>query len=128
MINVYAYVGRQGQLSLEGTLPFSRRDEKLLKSLVGRDVAVVARADLPHYECLRPGKLVIYEDTSPKPSRFLKNKSETYYDCDFWILGFGLYGRFSHLVNGHRVFNVVDYDGPADRWFPFDHKTALACR
>lgn len=118
-VNVYACIGKSGQLGLGGEIPFYRRDEALVRAAVRGHLCAVGERSIEKFDFVRPEKLIHFNRLRT-PEQFRDAYHRYYYDKDLWILGGETtYKLFAPLVNGRVVLNVVDYDGPADAWFPF---------
>lgn len=118
-VSVYAAMGKRGQVGHHGLVPFPRHDEELLRHILKDSVAIIGEKSLDRYKFLRGLRIKPYRPSMRSPRELLEQSRHAYYDRDVWVLG-GLttWRDFAPLVNGDRIFNVVDYDGPADAWFP----------
>lgn len=118
-VNLIAAVGRNWKVGREGALPWHDRQDLawFRKTTMGGIVIVGARTfrAMPAL----PGREVYSFDGTIAPEEMIK--SVKWYARPIWIAGGAFTWRaFAHLVDGLRLINIVDYDGPADALFPAD--------
>jgi hypothetical protein len=119
-VNLIACIGKHGQLGLEGSIPFERNDKDLVRHLVQWDIPIVGGSSADQFKWLRP-KSVFHFNRSRTAHEFRESYRKRYYDKEFWILGGAItYREWAPYVNGRVILSVVDYDGFADTWFPFE--------
>ena len=67
------------------------------------------------------GRLVSNFARHNSPAGFLSMIDLLHPGWPVWISGGpATWAAFAPHINGLRLISVVDYDGPADAWFPFD--------
>lgn len=109
-----AAVGRSGQLGLDGSIPWrDTADLARFRSVTMGHVLVVGRRtaeSLPHL----PGRSIHVMSRGETPEEVIQR----WKDCRLFVAGGAVIYRlwWEHV----RLFDItqVDYDGPADVWFP----------
>jgi dihydrofolate reductase len=127
-INLIAAIGRSGQLGFRGHMPWhntadlaffrkatlggllivGKRTFDLLPPLPEREVACYHTRPLDRIQPAGPDKLLLMCKVA-------------FPDRQIWIAGGArTYRDFAPFVDGAIVFSFINYDGPADTFFPFD--------
>lgn len=121
IVNLIAAVGRRGQLGLERKLPWHvKADLAFFRKATMGSAVVIGRASEPALPYL-PGRMVYTYARHNTPRGLLDLIAVQYPGWPVWIAGgAATFRAFAPYVNGLRLISVVDYDGPADTWFPFD--------
>jgi hypothetical protein len=119
-VNVYAAIGRSGQLMLNGEIPWSTSEASapLIRFLIQHDLPVVAYDYAQCLTCVRPKRPVLFRHDQ-KPLEMIQTWKKRYYDKDLWILGPDAltYSLWAPHVDGRVILDMQPYDGPADSWF-----------
>lgn len=120
-VHLIAAVGKRGQLGLDGKLPWHiKADTGFFRQMTMGGVVVVGRGTQPCLPYL-PGRVVHTFARHNTPNGLLDLIAIQYPGWPVWIAGGGnTFRAFAPYINGLRLISVVDYDGPADTWFPFD--------
>jgi len=121
-LHMIAAVGKNGAIGLEGKLPWHKPDDlRIFKTLTTNALIIVGKRTADTLPNL-PGRTII--KWSPKygsPELLLENIMENEDVYEAWLCGGAyVYEKFAHLVNGNRIVNYIDYDGPFDTEFPFE--------
>lgn len=121
IVNLIAAIGKRGQLGLDGKLPWQvKADIAWFRQMTMGSCIIIGRATMPDLPYL-PGRMVYTFDRHNTPRGLLDLIGIQYPGWPVWIAGgAATYRAFAHHINGLRLLSVVDYDGPADAWFPFD--------
>ena len=117
MVNLIAAVGKQGQLGLEGSLPWGLHTEDLrwFKKLTMGHVLVVGYNTYRNLPPL-PGRTVHCMRRGEKPEEVI----EKYKDSEIWVAGGAkTYKQWMPYIERFYI-SVITYNGPADVFFPFD--------
>jgi dihydromethanopterin reductase len=125
IVNLIAAVGRQGQLGLEGDLPWHNpADLAFFKSVTNGSILVFGQRTLDRMNAMAigfPRRLRRNWPRHIEPGDLLKDLHRKYPDWPIWIAGgAATYRAFAPFVDGVKIISLIDYDGPADTWFPFD--------
>ena len=120
-VNLIAAVGRQGQVGLAGRLPWHNpADLAFFRRMTMGGAIVVGRGTRPAMPYL-PGRMVYTFGRGNTPKGLLDLIALQYPGWPVWIAGGPHTWRtFADHINGLRLISLIDYDGPADTWFPFD--------
>lgn len=127
-VNMIAAVGRRGQIGLNRSLPWFAPDDLALfrRETQGSVLVMGARsfAELAigagNSQPL-PGRIVYQFGRHNTPAGLLDVIALERPGWPVWIAGGAhVYRVFAPYVNGLRLLSLVDYDGEADAWFPFD--------
>lgn len=122
-VNLIAAIGKRGQIGLNQTLPwFNAEDLAFFKEATRGGILLFGQRT---YDGLRdrdfPGRLRCNYARHHQPQSLLKEIARRYPGWPIWIAGGEqTYRDFAPFVDGLKILSVVDYDGPADTWFPFD--------
>jgi dihydrofolate reductase len=114
VIYLIAAVGRQGQIGLNGRLPWrDSEDLKWFKDQTMRKVVVCGFNTAQHLPPL-PGRTLHVLQRGETPEHVIKR----YAGVDIWVIGGAkTYQQWIPYVDRCLV-SLIDYDGPADAWFP----------
>jgi dihydromethanopterin reductase len=120
-VNLIAAIGKRGQLGLDGKLPWhAAADLAFFRRMTMGAAVIVGRGTRPVLPNL-PGRQVFTFGRENTPKGVLDLIAMQYKGWPVWIIGGAeTYRAFAPFINGLRLISVVDYDGPADAWFPFD--------
>jgi len=119
-VNLIAAVGRDGQVGSNGMLPWHRpEDLRFFRKVTMGGVVIVGRRTFSNLAAL-PGRDVYPFDGKIPPAEMLKS-IRSFTTRAIWIAG-GTYTwrAFAPHVDGVNILSCIDYDGPADTYFPFD--------
>ncbi|MDB5582788.1 MAG: hypothetical protein JWR80_7964 [Bradyrhizobium sp.] len=120
-VNLIAAIGRRGQLGLDRKLPWHNRADLAFfnRTTMGGVVIVGHRTGRAGVKLL--GRVLYVFGRENTPKGLLGLVELQYPGWPVWIAGGAhTYRAFAPFINGLRLISVVDYDGPADAWFPFD--------
>jgi dihydrofolate reductase len=120
-VNLIAAIGRQGQLGLDGSLPWhNSADLAFFKRVTTGGTMIVGRITsclMPVREIARTRRIEIYGGRNRSAEEMIRIHN----DRPVWIAGgAATYRAFAPFVDGVKIISLIDYDGPADTWFPFD--------
>ena len=120
-VNLIAAIGRQGQLGLDGRMPWhNKADLAFFRQITMGGCLIAGRATLPALPYL-PGRMVYTFTRDNTPTGLLNLIGIQYPGWPVWIIGGAeTYRAFAGHINGLKLISLIDYDGPADTWFPFD--------
>lgn len=120
-VNLIAAIGLRGQLGLEGKLPWhAPADLAFFRRMTTGACLIAGRATLPALPYL-PGRMVYTFSRDNTPNGLLNLIDLQYPGWPVWVIGGEyVYRAFAPHINSLRLISLIDYDGPADRWFPFD--------
>jgi dihydromethanopterin reductase len=120
-VNLIAAIGNSGQLGLKGTLPWHNPvDLALFKEKTHECSVIVGVNTFKHMPLLRHRYVYIYTKATT-PEKMIERHTFEFPDREIWIAGGAeVYRIFAPFVDGLRVFSHINYDGPADKYFPFD--------
>jgi len=132
-VHMIAAVGQNGQIGRNGCLPWYEPDDLgwFRRMTTGgvlvmghRTLAALApvEADTPFVRLAGlPGRVVCAYRRHNTPSLLLEIIARRWPHWPIWIAGGArTYADFAPHVNGLRLISHIAYDGPADRFFPFD--------
>jgi dihydrofolate reductase len=119
-LHMIAAVGRNGAIGLNGKLPWHNSDDlRLFKHITTNKAIIVGKRTAATLPPLPEREVIVWEGIF-HPEAWLKNfEAETGYK-EAWLCGGSYtYEAFAPYVNGNRVINFIDYDGPHNSKFPF---------
>lgn len=121
MVNLIAAIGKSGQLGLNGGLPWDApSDLALFKKLTVGGVIIVGGRTYDSLPNL-PGRMVYRYSGIATPRDMITLLQAQHPGWPIWIAGGAkTYRDFAPYIDGLKIVSVIDYDGPADAWFPFD--------
>lgn len=128
-VHLIAAVGRSGQLGLGGTLPWpqAKGDLKWFKEMTVGDVVIFGRATVvaqPHLLSL-PKRTILIDDTDLPAAIAMRKVAVEYHNRRIWVAGGAKTYRRLLRFCSRSYITTVDYDGPADVFFPFDEYRSL---
>lgn len=138
-LNLIAGVGKQGQLGLNGQLPWHDiYDLMWFRNMTIGHVLIMGKRTAQNLEKkglnLSNRYLEIFDGRYNDPLIFLNRVREQHKDSlthiGIWLAGGEYtYRVFAPHVDGLKLISYIDYDGPADTYFPFEaygiHQLAL---
>lgn len=115
MIYLIAAVGRQGQIGLNGRLPWRHpEDLQWFKEQTMGKVVVCGFNTAEHLPPL-PGRRLHVMQRGETPESVIQCYS---HNQDLWVIGGAkTYQQWMPYVD-RCLISLIDYDGPADAWFP----------
>ena len=120
LVNLITAIGRQGQIGLNGKLPWHDPDDlKWFKSTTMGCPVVVGHKTWKTLPPL-PGRFIFVDDRQTDPEELIKHISTKHPNKDIWIIGGrATYKKYMPFVKRFYI-SRVDYDGPADTYFPLN--------
>lgn len=116
-VNLYVAVGKRGQMGLDNEIPWRRQDADIYRALIKFAVPVVGAHSVDKFKSLSG---IIQYTSMMTPFDTIKRIERLYYDKDIWVLGGAKTAYdWQPFIDGGVILNYVDYDGPADTWFPY---------
>lgn len=121
-VNLIAAVGKRGQLGLDGRLPWhDANDLALFQRLTMGGVVIVGGRTAIGMPYLPGRKMMMFHGRHMYPEELLEQIRQDGHREPVWIAGGEhTYRAFAPFVNGLKLISMIDYDGPADTWFPYD--------
>ena len=127
-VNMIAAIGRRGQIGLHGSLPwFAPPDQAMFREATWGSVVVMGARTFDELAMAAgtaqplPGRIVYDFRRHNTPDGMLRLIALERPGWPVWIAGGAhTYRAFAPFVTGLKILSAVDYDGPADTWFPFD--------
>lgn len=119
-LKLIAAIGQNGQLGLKNKLPWHAPNDLawFRNKTTGSVLIVGARtfSSLPHL----PQRIVVRHDPQDDPLVTLQQVNRQWHGWPTWIAGGeATYRAFARYVTELHL-SPIDYDGPADTFFPFD--------
>lgn len=127
-VNMIAAIGRRGQIGLDGALPWhSAADLALFQQQTNGSAIVMGGRTLDELAKVSgsrqplPGRVVYSYRRHNTPDELFGLIAMDRPGWPVWIAGGAhVYRVFAPFVTGLRILSLIDYDGEADAWFPFD--------
>lgn len=118
-VNLIAAVGNQGQIGLDGKLPWhDREDLKWFRELTTGGVLVVGMNTIIGLPYLPEREIRPYIREYATPLEFLARTADKYPGRTIWIAGGAkTYATFLPFINRFYI-SRINYDGPADTFMP----------
>lgn len=118
-VNLIAAIGNNGQIGLDGKLPWQDSDDlKRFKELTMGGVLIVGSTTAEQLPPLH-GRIVHVFNRTQNPLTVVNS----YPAHTIWIAGGAkVYEIFGPYVRNHYI-TKIDYDGPADTFFPINALT-----
>lgn len=118
-VNLIAAVGHKWKIGLDGALPWrDRADLSFFRKMTSGGIVIVGARAFKTLPAL-PGRDVYVWERGIEPADMVRSLKE--WRRPIWIAGgAATYRAFAPQVDGLRLINLVDYDGPADTFFPAD--------
>lgn len=112
MINAIVAIGTEGQIGLDGRLPWKDLDDLAwFAKMTSRQILIAGhntRQTLPEL----PGRTVLIDDVSMHPLSYAAQLG-----VDVWVIGGAkTYARWAPYIDRWHI-GKIDYYGPADAWF-----------
>ena len=116
-VNLIAAVGKNGQLGLNGHLPWKDpEDLRFFKHMTMNDLVIVGHNTFQTLPIL-PGRTVMIDPTDRSPEDVIATLSNDLWET-VWIAGGAkTYARWMPYIRRFFI-TQVDYDGPADVYMP----------
>lgn len=115
MIYLIAAVGRQGQIGLNGRLPWRHPEDLQWFKEQTMGKVVVCGANTAEHLPLLPGRHLHVMQRGETPESVIQCYS---HNQDLWVIGGAkTYQQWMPHVD-RCLISLIDYDGPADAWFP----------
>ena len=120
-LHMIAAVGTNGAIGLEGKLPWHKPDDlRIFKMVTTNSNLIVGERTFVGLPPLAGRKVFVWNPKNSSPEEMLASLRQRDIK-EAWLCGGAFtYRKFSHLVNGNRLINFIEYDGPFDTAFPFD--------
>jgi dihydromethanopterin reductase len=131
-VNLIAAIGRRGQVGLRGGTPWPRKQDMLYLEIfepatrggvvvMGRRTHEQLATNHGAAKPLLPGRAVYPFGRTNTPEGLIKLIELEHPGWPIWIAGGpAAWAAFAPHITGLRLISVIDYDGEADSWFPFD--------
>jgi dihydrofolate reductase len=121
-LNLIAAVGKQGQLGVQGHLPWvDTADLQWFQRTTMGSVVIMGQKTINLIPPL-PGRILHpYAGRHATPKDTLLYVRSAWPGWKLWVAGGEkTYRDFAPYVDGLKLINYIDYEGEADAWFPFD--------
>lgn len=121
-INLIAAVGKNGEIGINGTLPWPKElgDLDVFRAVTTNSVVIVGLKTFTALRMLNNslGRKFVADTFADDE---INNVLNSFGNKRIWIAGGAkTYRKWAPLVNGRIVITYINWTGPADTYFPFD--------